>query len=211
MKPTSILKHCLVHSTLLALAGLLTGCATQSKVPLYSNSEFNAAEVDRITLLPVLDLRQAKKVKFNVSSIVLDHTKSMLESKHYSVLLDSNGDALAKLTLQDLDSDQPEWVKTFPCTGSRWIMIFVVHNVSSTMPLYSTGNAELSGYLFDRQNGTKLWQDSGIAAQTSDLVPGDILVSAAIGVAEFPFMSRKALNEAISNCMLSFPPKPKSK
>jgi hypothetical protein len=195
MKPPSKLNHWLAYAALLSLVGLLAGCATPTKAPVYVHEHFKPVEVDCITLLPVLDLRQGNKGNSGVSASVLSRTKSMLEKKHYPVVLDSNADAVAKLTRQQLDSDEAEWVKRFPCSGSRWIMIFAVHEVGS-----------LKGYLFDREKGIKLWQDTGMFVW--DPQAG---AEVAYDVVTLPFLSSRMLNQAISNCMLSFPARPEFK
>lgn len=179
-------------------AAVFTGCATPTRTPVYQNSRFNPAEVDRITVLPVLDLRMDKTVNLNLNKAMQGNAKSCLKQRKYAVDLSSGEDVVSRLTEEDLQAKDTEWLKTLQASDSRWVFIFAVHDVTRKLTFGSTGNAEVSAYFFDRQSGEQLWHDKGVGQAGQ----GGLLGMAMIGM-----MSQEALNMASYRCLMSFPRK----
>jgi hypothetical protein len=102
------------------------------------------------------------------------------------------------LTEEDLRAKNAEWLKALPNPGSRWVMALAVHDVTRKLTFGSTGNAEISGFLYDFQTGEQLWHDKGI---------GQVGEGGLLGMAMIGTMSRSAVNLAAYNCLASFPGK----
>ena len=81
-------------------------------------------------------------------------------------------------------------------------MVVCLDDVTSRMTFGSTGNAELSGYLYDKQDGKLVWQDKGIGQAGQGGLAGMMLKGT---------MKGQALNIATGNLMRSVPKRPKVK
>jgi hypothetical protein len=182
----------------LAMVALFTSCAGPGKTAAHQSARFTPAEVDQITVLPVVDLRQDKTVDIDLTHIVHGRAKSLLKSKKYEVLLSSDPSAVAGLTEEDLRAKDCPSLEHIQPTGARWIMVFAVHDVTRKLTFGSTGGAELTGYFFDRQNGEQLWRDKGVGRAGQ----GGLLGMAMIGM-----MSGEALRAAANDCLITFPSK----
>jgi len=89
---------------------------------------------------------------------------------------------------------------------ARWVMVVCLRDVMSKMARTgifpgSAGNAEMSGYLFDKESGELIWKGKAVGQSGQ----GGLL-----GVAIKGTMKGAALNAALSSLFSSMPTRPKS-
>lgn len=139
------------------IAIILSGCNTGR--PLFLSDAYHKEKIDIITLLPVADLRfdKSKDLK-NLDRWVHNVFKRQLKRKRYpfNILLESS--LVANVTEEDITDPKPHWISTLGPSGARWILLPILHDSSSKLTFGSTGNAEFSAALYDRENGTMIWR-----------------------------------------------------
>lgn len=164
----AMFKQALWPVLIAALVVVLQGCAMPPPLrePLVLDENYNPAAVDRITILPVADLRVDKKVNTDVSSIVQKTAVDDLKKRGYLAEPSRLAAPTANLTDADLRKPTVEWVKSLPPEDSRWVMLFAVHDVASqtqleVIILTKTTKVELSAFLYDKRSGNCVWHDRG--------------------------------------------------
>jgi hypothetical protein len=85
---------------------------------------------------------------------------------------------------------------------ARWVMVVSLGDVTSKVTFGSTGNAEVSGYVYDKQDGKLIWKEKGV---------GQAGQGGLVGMMMKGMMKSAALNSAIDNLMRSVPKRPKPK
>ena len=79
-------------------------------------------------------------------------------------------------------------------------MVFAVHDVTRRLTFGSTGNAEISAYLYDREKAALVWHDKGL---------GQAGQGGLLGMALINLMDESALQMATGNALMSLPKRPK--
>lgn len=148
--------------TLLGCLLGLTGCAAPLKRPVYQDAGFNPAEVQEITLLPVVDLRPDKSVGLDVNRTALGGAKAVIKQRKYKPNVHEDASQVSHLTEEDLDKPQPEWIKALNPASARWVMIVAVNDLTRHVTFGTSANAEVSAYLFDKEAGRCVWRDKGV-------------------------------------------------
>lgn len=141
---------------------ILIGCAA-AKQPIFLSSTFGQERVENILVLPVVDLRFNKEPELpKLDKWVQGVVKGQLKRKKYTFTLVSDRSIVDNITEEDLKEVDAEWVRNFGPSDSRWVIIVVLLDARSKLTFGSTANAEVSGYLFDKKDGSILWRDKGI-------------------------------------------------
>jgi hypothetical protein len=193
---------CKTINVLLIVLLFFSGCAV-TKIPVYQSKSFDPLLVDQITVLPVVDLRIEKPENLTIDKIN-DWTKITIESRlkkfGYKVNILSDRILVDKLTEDDLSSKDPVWLNEVTSPGSNWILVVGLIDVMSKLTFGSTGNAEVTGYLYNKKDKTVLWHDKGV---------GKTGQGGLMGMAMKGFMARDAVNIATYDLVSSIPKKPK--
>jgi hypothetical protein len=79
-------------------------------------------------------------------------------------------------------------------------MVLVLDDVVTKLTFGSTGNAEVSGFLFDKQAGEIVWRDKGI---------GKVGQGGLLGMAMKAGMDGAAIDAAVGNLIASVPTRDK--
>lgn len=175
---------------------ILIGCAT-AKQPIFLSSIFGQERVENITVLPVVDLRFNKESELpKLDKWVLGEVKSKLKRKEYTFTIASDTSFVDNITEEDLQEVDAEWVKNLGPSGSRWVIVIALLDAKSKLTFGSTGNAEVSGYLFDKKEGSMVWRDKGI---------GKVGQGGLVGMLLKGSMLRDAIKKATVDLMNSFP------
>jgi hypothetical protein len=173
----------------------VAGCAP-SKTAIYLDPSYPELGIDVITLLPAIDARVDTTEEVNVQEQIREKGKDKLEGKGYEVTLsDITGNA-GQITEDLLKSGDSQWIERLGPPEARWTMVLMLVDVSTKLTFGSTGNAEVVGYLFDREKGTIVWRDKGIGKVGQGGLLGMVLKGA---------MDEEAISEAMNDLMSSFP------
>lgn len=153
------------------------------------------ATIESISVLPIVDARAGKKADVNLEKLQGGVVK-VLKRKHYTADGASiSGDA-GEIAIEDIEAAKPEYVKKLGPSSERWVMIIFLDDVVSKITFGSTGNAQLSGYLFDKSNGDLIWQAKGV---------GQAGQGGLMGMTMKGMMKGEALNAAMYSLLASIP------
>ena len=72
---------------------------------------------------------------------------------------------IAGIQEENLKHPNPAWLADMGPREARWLLFIAIHDVSSKLTFGSTGNAEMSGFIFDKISKKLVWQNK-VAAQT---------------------------------------------
>ncbi|HEC97888.1 MAG TPA: hypothetical protein ENI58_07035 [Nitrospirae bacterium] len=175
---------------------ILTGCAV-AKQPIFLSSTFGQEKIESIQVLPVVDFRFNKEPELpELDKWVLGEVKSKLKRKEYTFTIASDTSLVDNITEEDLQEVDAEWVKNLGPSDSRWVIVIALLDAKSNLTFGSTGNAEVSGYLFDKKDGSMVWRDKGI---------GKVGQGGLVGMLLKGSMLRDAVKKATVDLMNSFP------
>lgn len=176
---------------------IIIGCAA-AKQPIFLSSTFGQERVGNVFVLPIVDQRFNKEPALpKLDKWVQGTVKGQLKRKKYTFTLVSDRSIIDNITEEDLKEADAEWVRNLGPSGSRWVMVVVLLDARSKLIFRgSTGDAEVSGYLFDKKDGSMLWRDKGIEKSG---FPG------LIGMAMKKWMLGDAIRMATFELMRSFP------
>jgi hypothetical protein len=184
----------------LLLIYIVAGCTVPLKPAIYLAPGFQPPALNEIKLLPALDVRIDKNVEVNVQGKIREAGKKILESKGYRVSLSENIGDVVQIMEDDLKAGDSKWIKRLGPPEARWVMVLVLVDVTTKLTFGSTGNAEVSGFLYNKESGTIAWRDKGI---------GRAGQGGLIGMAMKGMMAGEAISGAISNLLASIPNRPK--
>ena len=174
---------------------LIAGCAATRK-PLFLSDTFEGQLVDDIYVLPVLDLRFDKTKELKLDKWVHSIVAGQLKKKNYKYQIVNKETPVAGLTEEILAEENPSLIISMKPDGARWVMLLVLHDSSSKLTFGSTGNAEMSGRLYDMEMRNVVWRDKAVA-QTGQ--------GGLIGMAMKGAMEQQAITMAALNLINSFP------
>jgi len=178
-----------------AIVAVCNCLAAKEKAP--PDPRFTA--IESIVILPMVDARSGTKENVKLEDLQKSVLKS-LEKRRYKVSLSDNAGTVGEITEEDLKDAKPAWIQKLGPAEARWVMVVCVNDVASKMTFGSTGNAEVSGYLYDKQTATVVWRDKGIGQAGQGGLAGMMLKST---------MKGEALHAAIYNLLSSIPKLPK--
>lgn len=193
------LGNCFLMGVLFTLLLTIDSLADKQKKP-PTEMEILFATFEKIVVLPAVDSRVGLKASVNLEDIQKQVVK-LLKKKNY-VAEAANSGAASEILEEDLKEAKPEWVKKLGPAEARWVMVVCLGDVTSKVKFGSTGNAEVSGYLYDKQDGKLIWKEKGV---------GQAGQGGLVGMMMKGMMKSAALNSAIYNLMSSVPKRPKPK
>jgi hypothetical protein len=184
------------------MALLLTGvcaveCAAKKRPQIPPNPQFMA--IQNIAVLPIVDARAGKKAGVNMGKLQGSVVK-LLKRKRYPVSAASASGETGEIVEEDLQSGLPPYVKKLGPVGERWVMVVCLRDVASKITFGSTGNAEISGYLFDKDSGGLVWQGKGV---------GQAGQGGLMGMTMKGMMKGEAIDFAVYNLFRGMPDRPK--
>lgn len=192
----------------LGLILLGTGCAGGGlhRQTMYMDSGFQFSAINEITLLPTVDVRSDKKVEVDIQKQITEPTMENLKNRGYKVgFSDKIGD-IEQISENALKTANPAWIKRLGPPEARWVMVVTLVDVRTKMDLVfgsgSTGQAEVAGFLYDKESGKMVWQDKGSAKRGGG---GGLL-----GMALNKSITNAAISGAVMDLFASIP-YPKSK
>lgn len=149
-----------VVSSLLAfsLGMVMWGCVT-AKPADFMAPQFQPSQVDKLVVLPVLDHRVDRQGVLDLDARILPIAERELTRLGYGYVVVRDRQSIEGIAREDLESPSSEWIGTLGPPGTRWVMTLVLEASSSSLTFGSTGLAEMTGYLFDKQTHTLLWKN----------------------------------------------------
>lgn len=194
---------------ILASAVLLTGtlfsvgCISPPMRPaIHLDGSFDPQRVDTIALLPAVDDRADKTEKVNVQRVVASYAKRALKARGYRLENVPPNETNTQMVKEDIESPSEQWIRQLGPGDMNWIMIVVLDDVSTKLTFGSTGNADLTAYLFDKQASKLVWRDKGV---------GKLGQGGLVGMAMKGVMAESAIQIAIDHMTFSIPVKKKGK
>jgi hypothetical protein len=187
-----------VYKSILIVLALLVfaGC----KVKQGLNVDLSAwTKITEISILPPVDLRPEKKIKVNFEKQIRGVAAANLKKKSYANLLCDNNGSVGQLIDEDIKAGAPEWIKRLGPEGARYVMVLCLVDVTTKMTFGSTGNAEVAGYLYDKESGTTIWHGKGL---------GQSGQGGLMGMAMKSMMDEDAISFAMGSLLASIPKKP---
>ncbi len=177
--------------------GLIVGCVQAPvKKAILLDSEFQPSAIESITMLPTVDARLEHAVEVDLQVQLNESARELLKGKGYVVQMDDSNGSVGEVTKDDLKSAEPEFIKELGPSDARWVMVLVLDDVTTRLTFGSTGNADVSGYMFDKQSAETVWRDKGI---------GKAGQGGLIGMMMKGSMGSAAVNSAVNNLMASIP------
>jgi hypothetical protein len=193
-------KYLILLIVVLAL-GLMTGCVPALEPAIQLDSNFQPQKVDLISILPPVDARLDKKEKVNLQKELNKAARSKLKKKRYKVQLIDTDSTNSVITKDDLETYDAAWIKKLGPGDANWVMVLVLDDVVTKLSFGSTGNAEVSGFLFDKQSGTLLWRDKGVGKTGMGGLAGMMMIAS---------MDEEAIRLAVIDLIASIPKRPKN-
>lgn len=182
------------------LVSLLLGICAIAHAGKKSPPDPRFTAIENISVLPVLDARAGDKKKVNVGDIQSTVTNLLNKKKHYPASAAGNWGEAGQVAVEDLENPVPSYIKKLGPMEARWVMVVCLDDVNSKMGFGSTGNAELSGYLFDKETGELIWKGKGA---------GQVGQGGLMGMAFKGAMKGEALHAAILKLLKGMPDRPK--
>jgi hypothetical protein len=181
------------------LAGIgAVECAAKKKPPVPVDPKFTA--IQNISVLPIVDARAGKKADVNLEKLQGSVVNVLVKGKHYPANAAGGTGEAGKIAEEDLQQASPSFLKKLGSAEARWVMVVCVEDVAAKMTFGSTGNAEVSGYLFDKEGGQVVWSGKGV---------GQAGQGGLMGMAMKGMMKGEAIGAAISNLLAGLPSRPK--
>lgn len=184
------------RSFVLLVLSVLAGCATGVKQGIYLAPDFQASTITETVILPAVDLRVDKEVEVALEKQIRKAAAKILKNKGYLVAESDNLGDVGQIFEDDLRAAEPNWIKRLGPAGSRYVMVLCLVDVATKLTFGSTGNAELAGYMYDKEAGTVIWRDKGIGQTGSGGLLGMALISG---------MDEEAISIALGDLLASIP------
>jgi len=155
--------------------------------------------IESVSVLPIVDARAGKKAGVNLQNLQ-NSVVNILRKKRYLVNSSPNDGDAGQIAEEDLQAGEPQFIRKLGPADSRWVLVVCLEDVISKVTFGSTGNAEMSGYLFDKESGKVIWQSKGV---------GQAGQGGLLGMTMKGMMSGEAIGSALSNLFAGLPAKPK--
>jgi hypothetical protein len=157
---------------------------------------FDAVMVDRVYVLPVLDHRIDQSKLLKLDDWVLPIAERSLEKRGYVYEVYRDRSLVSSITRYSLEAPAREFIESLPPQSARWVLVLALDDSSSKLTFGSTGNAEMSGYLFDKQNAELSWWNKEL---------GRVGQGGLIGMAVKGLMERSAIEQAARKMFQTLP------
>ena len=188
----------LPRPNILLLMGLLllaTGCVT-AKPADFVAPQFRASQVEQLTVLPVLDHRVERQSSIDLDAQILPIAERELTRLGYQYRVVRDRHVIDGLERGDFDHPSPEEIAALQPSTSRWLMALILESSASSLTFGSTGTAELTGYLFDKQARALVWKNKEL---------GRVGQGGLLGMALKGMMEGAAIEEAASQMFRALP------
>jgi hypothetical protein len=152
--------------------------------------------MDKVYVLPVIDDRVNTALKIDIDKKVDSLVRRNLEGKRYTVEFVTDRSAVAGISGEDLKAGNAEALAKLGPPDARWVMVFTLEELSSKLTFGSTGNAEITMTIVDRQNKRVVWRDKGV---------GRAGQGGLIGMAMIGGMGEEALYQALQGILQKIP------
>jgi len=172
-------------------------------MPIYQSEVFDPNEVNKIYVLPVVDLRFDRSTELGErNDWVHKIIEKNLVSKDYNTDLLIDRSIVTDLIEEDLlEPDADRMHNLVNIEEARWLFIPYLLDSRSKMTFGSTGNAEVGAMMYDLVADTLIWRDKAIGKEGQ---------GGLIGMALKGTMERSAIEKATKELMKSFPGKQSS-
>lgn len=155
--------------------------------------------ITNVAVLPIVDARAGKKAGVSFDKLQ-EHILKLLDRKHYPASSAAEPDPPTEIAIENVEAATPGFVKKLGPSGERWVLVVFLNDVSSKITFGSTGNAQVSGFLFDKEAGQLVWSGRGV---------GQAGQGGLIGMPLKGMMKGEALDAAVGNLFVSLPNRPK--
>lgn len=149
---------------------VLAGCATQDPPAEYRHALFDQMNIHSISIMPILD-RRSEKTDLKLTDHILGQVTPELTKRGYEFSLVKDPKLVEDLSTYDfLPKIQPR-IASLDLGGEEWLLFIVVEQAGSEIKFSgSHGYSHLSGYLYNRETGEKLWEGVGKGVATNGLL-----------------------------------------
>jgi hypothetical protein len=171
-------------------------CAGPAKIPVFLAPGFDFSSIDTITILPPVDTRVDKQINVNLDKQLAQAAEKIIRKKGYRTSMSPVLGEVGTIVEEDLKDARPDWVKRLGPPEARWVMVVCLVDVATKLTLGSTGNAEIAGYLYDKETGLMVWKDKGIDQEGE---------AGLIAMAFKGLMDEAAIGGAVTNLLASIP------
>jgi hypothetical protein len=190
-----MLRYCIA---LLLISGVCAvECAAKRRAQTPPDPKFLA--IQSVAVLPVVDARAGKKAGVNLEKLQ-GHLAKVLQQKRYPANAAGTSGISGEIAVEDVDSADPAFIKKLGTADERWVLVVFLNDITSKVTFGSTGNAELSAYLFDKEGGALLWRGKGV---------GQAGQGGLIGMPLKGMMKGQALDAAVFSLLAGIPNRPK--
>lgn len=191
-----ILRYCVA---LLLITGICAvECAAKKRVP-RTPPDPRLLAIQDVSVLPVVDARAGTKAAVNLEKLQ-GHVVKTLQQKRYPASAAGASGQSGEIAVEDMESADPPFIKKLGPADERWVLVVFLNDITSKLTLGSTGNAELSAYLFDKDGGALLWKGKGV---------GQAGQGGLIGMPLKGMMKGQALDAAVVSLLAGIPNRPK--
>lgn len=166
--------------------------------------EFFSANIKKITVMPVIDMRRDKsinkRIKFKVNFNYMLRAKGsgeLITIKKYDVENYDYADKNKIVELSDLNNPTKKWLQSLGPKESRYMLFFIFSDAHSSLGFGYNASSEVSAYLFDRQTGKLVWRNHYVSQSGQAGVVG-LLVGRYHGI-------RGSLSKAVIGLFKGFP------
>ena len=165
--------------TCLLFVTLMLGCATRPKPAAdYVITGFDSTNVDVVKVLPVLDFRIDQSKQLDLDEWILPFTGRQLEELGYSYSIERDRSLLLNISRDDLEIPTRDFIKSLPSENARWVLVLALDELLTEGAFSGSSNAEMSGYLFDKENGQLMWRNKELQQLGMGGLMGLVLKSA---------------------------------
>ncbi|MBF0121529.1 MAG: hypothetical protein HQK79_22085 [Desulfobacterales bacterium] len=168
--------HQIIVVTLLGLLfSLFSGCGTLKIIETdakFKHPLFAKMGIQTITVLPVLDQRIEKTLDTKLTENIHPVMERELKKKGYKVNLLTDPTYISSINYNTISSLSTSWVKSLGPNSVEWIMLIVVKKLYRTMMPFigARGYADLSGYIYNKNTGEKIWESEGHGEYADGLI-----------------------------------------
>jgi hypothetical protein len=149
---------------LLAAAILISACATTIN-PNFMDPGLSPAKIDKITVLPVVDLRKDRSIvidreRLHALMVYWSLNPSRLELIGYREIdyLPIGTAGAATIEADDIAEAKPQWIRKLGPSSVRWALLITLNDFMSTRTYGVAVSVACSGYLFDKEAGKLVWR-----------------------------------------------------
>jgi hypothetical protein len=171
----------------ICLAALATGCATPRKPAVTMAPTFDPAAVDRIVVMPAVDLRRDKSLRTEYTGILTKAATAHLKKWKYKVQTEAFPPA-ALITDETLAAATPEWIAQVGPPDARWVMLLTVEHVTRFTSADSEGIAEVGGMLLNKADRSVAWHGVGKGTMRAGILFKGLVDNDAVRLAALDLM-----------------------